>query len=267
MRRRTRDLTINAVPRLLKEGRGQGTGADYLPWITVRDVKSWGTCSRVHGWTTNRLHHLLSQIERHWFYVYDWIDKIVDIREQYPLLPVEETLAIARRLGYRHPYDKKHKAPYVLTTDILLDVKHAGSIEQWPIATKFSASLLKRRVREKLEIEKVYWQRRQKTLRYATEKNLPKPLALNVRWIHKARNLPGPRHINEQMIAEIEPLLRRSLTTVGGPFVSVAHQCDLDFKLPPGSCLWLVRHLIAVKRWRVDMQRNLRPSLPLPFLD
>ena len=49
--------------RYIKEGRGCGSGADYLPWIRVQDFASLGVVSRVKGRTTGRVHHLLSNNE------------------------------------------------------------------------------------------------------------------------------------------------------------------------------------------------------------
>ena len=43
--------------RYLKEGRGQGTGADYKPWIYIHDFPSRGISARIPGRTTGRIHH------------------------------------------------------------------------------------------------------------------------------------------------------------------------------------------------------------------
>ena len=48
--------------RYLKEGRGQGEGADYKPWLTIHSFASKGTVSRIPGRKTGRIHHLLSLI-------------------------------------------------------------------------------------------------------------------------------------------------------------------------------------------------------------
>jgi len=42
----------------IKQGRGQGTGTDYIPWIQVRDFGSKGRVTRDRGWITGRVHHL-----------------------------------------------------------------------------------------------------------------------------------------------------------------------------------------------------------------
>ena len=76
--------------------------------------------SRVKGKTTGRIHHLLSNQELWYFYLLDWSEKAMDIREQFPLLELEEAIKIADSLGIRYPYDKKSGFPYVLTSDFLI---------------------------------------------------------------------------------------------------------------------------------------------------
>ena len=57
--------------RYLKEGRGQGTGADYKPWIYIHDFPSRGISARIPGRTTGGIHHLLSRNEEYFFYILD----------------------------------------------------------------------------------------------------------------------------------------------------------------------------------------------------
>lgn len=42
-------------------------------------------------------------MERDYFYILEYSDNIKDIREQFPLLPQEDTISIANELGLRHP--------------------------------------------------------------------------------------------------------------------------------------------------------------------
>ena len=86
----------DAVARFVACGRGQGTGVSYLPWLLVRDVPSKGLSTRIEGWKTGRIHHFLSELELMYYYVLEWSKIVLDIREQYPLLPLEETISIAQ---------------------------------------------------------------------------------------------------------------------------------------------------------------------------
>ena len=81
-----------------KEGRGQGTGEDYKPWINIQDFPSNGLSTRGKGWKTNRIHQFLSKLERDYFYVLEWNNIVIDIREQFPLIR-EDTWCIANEKG------------------------------------------------------------------------------------------------------------------------------------------------------------------------
>lgn len=71
--------------RKLKEKRGQGIGADYKPWIYVREIKSEGTSSEPVDWTNGRTCQLFSQGEKYLWYYLRWDDRVQNIYEQYPL--------------------------------------------------------------------------------------------------------------------------------------------------------------------------------------
>lgn len=123
MAKRKREITDAKIDRFIKEGRGQGAGSDYLPWLRVQDVPSTGRSTRGVGWTTLRQHTFLSDLERDYFYALDYADEVTDIREQYPLLPLEETKLIAENLGVEHPKDPKTGVDIVMTTDFVITYK------------------------------------------------------------------------------------------------------------------------------------------------
>lgn len=69
------------IERMIKEGRGSGIGKDYKLWIKIQDVASNGRATRVKGVKTDRQHELLSDMERDYFYILDFSDEVVDIRD------------------------------------------------------------------------------------------------------------------------------------------------------------------------------------------
>ena len=92
-------LTQAQIDRRLKDGRGQGQGSDYKPFIYTRDVSSLGRSHRLPGSKTRRLHHLLSDLELAIFLTLDRSPHVADIREQFPMR-VEDTVRIAEE---HHP--------------------------------------------------------------------------------------------------------------------------------------------------------------------
>jgi TnsA endonuclease N terminal len=157
MARRRYAWTEKRITKFMREGRGLGTGANYAPWLTVSDIPSLGRSHRLFWPVTGREHHLLSDLEYYAFLRKCYDDSTLDIREQFPL-PRQETLQIATELGVRHP--KMNGVFVVMTTDLLVSSStSSGSIER-AYAVKPDDELLKRRTMEKLDIERIYWERK-----------------------------------------------------------------------------------------------------------
>jgi len=171
--------------KYLREGRGQGSRKNYTPWITVQDFPSNGMVSRVYGRKTGRLHHLMSNNELKFFYLADWSDEVLDIREQFPLLDISETIKIAEYTGIRYPYDNKSGFPYVLTSDFFLETANGYEI----VTIKSTADLKKPRVREKLEIERRYWSEKNIRWKIVTEKEINSDKSKNIEWLSQAKDL------------------------------------------------------------------------------
>ncbi len=73
------------------------TGSSMERELKLTDVPSRGTCTIVAGCE----HHLLSRIERSYFYVLECQDVVGEVKDQTPLLPLTRTLQIVRELGIR----------------------------------------------------------------------------------------------------------------------------------------------------------------------
>ena len=106
----------------LKQHRGEGEGASYVPWIFTREIKgNSGTSTILNDWKHGRQVHLLSQGELWAYYILRWRDDVIDIREQFPL-DIKRTIAIADMLNVKHPMDRDH----YMTTDLLVTYLHGN---------------------------------------------------------------------------------------------------------------------------------------------
>lgn len=258
MAKRQRRWSESTVEKRLKEGRGRGRGANYLPWLFIHDVPSKGRVSRIKGWKTGRVHHLLSDLERDYFFVCDWAQPVVDIREQYPLLPLEETRAIAEECGFRHPgvpHPTKRGAQIlvVMTTDFVLTI--AKGLERFEQArtVKYAQDLQSPRTLEKLEIERRYWARRKVDWRIVTEKNFSRVLAHNVELIHTYATIEDCLALPATTISQAVALLTTEVLHKSSPLRHIARACDERLGLELGTCLTLAYHLLATRQWHVDM--------------
>ena len=89
---------------------------------------------------------------------------VLDIREQFPILPQSAVQSIAHALNIRYPVYPGTKVPFVMTTDFLLTIKQPdGSTRLAARTLKYTESLKPgkglERTLEKFEIERAYWER------------------------------------------------------------------------------------------------------------
>lgn len=253
------------IAKFIKEGRGKGEGAVYKPWLTVRDVPSLGFSTRDMGWKTGRLHHLFSKHESRYYHVGEWSKKILDIREQYPLLPLENTLAIAESCGIKHPVNPKTHKPIVLTTDFLLTVEHEGQQIEQARTIKPFAQLASDRTLEKFEIERLYWKAQHTDWGIVTEREIPTILADNVELIHD-RYHQKDLGLSFDDICDIAIILTKLVKDRTLALRHAARASDRQLGHEPGVSLAVAYHLIARRYWLIDMYSPLNPGDPLAFL-
>ena len=253
------------IQKFTKEGRGQNEGAAYIPWLTVRDVPTHGFAHRPYGWKTGREHHLLSNHEFDCFNVAEWSKIIVDIREQYPLLPLENTLAIAEACGFEHPTHPTTKKRVVLTTDFLFTVEIEGRRIEQARTFKPFAELASDRKLEKLEIERLYWKAHNTDWGIVTEHEIPKALADNVDRIHD-RYYREDLGLTFDEICDIALILTRSVNEGTLALRHATQACDRRLGHEPGTSLSVAYHLIARRYWQIDMNTPINTGEPLILL-
>jgi hypothetical protein len=144
--------------RWLKKAYGLGAGADYKPWLRVQDVPSCGLSSKIQGFKVKREHHTLSQNETQFFYLAEFSDSVIDIREQFPLLPLGLTYKLAQAIDIEHPRVPHTRELNVITTDFLLTRCFKGKTWYEAFNIKSEDDLKDTRVAEKIDLERVWWQ-------------------------------------------------------------------------------------------------------------
>ncbi|MDZ8035391.1 TnsA endonuclease N-terminal domain-containing protein [Nostoc sp. DedSLP04] len=254
------------IDKRISEGRGQGKGYEYKPWLLVQDVASHGLATRIKGWKTKRVHHLHSKLELNYFYVLEWSPIVFDIREQYPLLPLEETLAIAEQSGIPHPKDPKTQEPIVIVTDFCITVRQNIGVTEQIRTLKSAKDLQSERTIQRLEIERQYWHSREINWGIVTENEIAETFARNVHWLHPFLNLEDLSPLAEPDIYRIATALTLGVVEGKDSLANIAADCDDKLGLAPGIGLSVARHLIANRQWVVDMNQPIKPSQPLLLL-
>ncbi len=265
-------ISVSSINKRIKQGRGQGRGAKYKPWLYIHDVPSKGRAWRTKGWKTERPHHLLSDFEYDYFLIKDWDPSVIDIREQYPLLPLEETLAIAEECNIRHPsvqHPKKRGViiPVVMTTDFVLTISEGLNMYDQARTLKYAKDLESQRTLEKLEIERRYWARRNIDWAIVTEHEISRALARNIQKFHKHLTIEDRVALPETTIQEIAAVLTSEVMQSNHPLSQIALECDERLLLQPGTCLTIAYHLMATRQWKIDMFTPIQPGNRLVLLN
>jgi hypothetical protein len=228
-----------------KRGRGEGTGDDYNPWIWVTDFSSHGLRYRIPGIKSNRIHHLLSLLEARVFYIIESMNCNLEIREQYPLFPLSETLEIAESLNIKHP--KRKGIPLVRTVDFYVITKG----DPIAIAVKYKKDLKKKRVRELLEIERQFFLRRGIRYRIITEVDFTREAYKNAQRNRCFNGRPNVQISNQDFIL----MLKQCRHGVVRATKEVLREIAIHIREPFAKIHHLFLHLILEGNIKIDSNK------------
>lgn len=150
--------TLSGFSEKLLQGSGLGIGPDYRPWHEARTTNSDAVVSQTLGIKTGRIHHGLSPSEKSFFYLIEFHEQVVDIREQFPLLPLSLAMSNADALGIRYPKIPKTKTPWIMTTDFLVTYLKQGKKSFAAFSVKSRSRFRTKADFEKQELERVWWE-------------------------------------------------------------------------------------------------------------
>ena len=248
MAKHRRVWNANVYEKYVREGRGSGSGAGYLPWIRVQDFSSQGVSSRVNGMTTGRVHHLMSNNELAYFYILDWSEDVTDIREQYPLSDVSLACELAAQAGIRYPVDKVSGYPYVLTCDFMVTTPDGLRAR----TVKMTSELHNERTLEKLEIERRFWLRQGIDWKIVTEREIAYQKAKNIEWLYTSRDFDA---MNE--FSQARDMLRLLLLQGKYSVVEAAWMIESEYKLSAGTGLQVFKQLVINRVLKVNLDEPL----------
>lgn len=170
-----------------KQGRGIiniNNAEAYIPWIKARDCFHGDGTRHILPdlYYEKRQIHLMSDLEMYVYYMLRANDKVIEVFEQYPLLPGERTEEICREYNIKHPQNQKTKKNIVMTTDFLYLVKDdRTNTKRWTAcAVKPKSQLDNKRVRDKLFIEQKFWEAQNIKWGIITEEQVDKVYVDNV---------------------------------------------------------------------------------------
>ncbi len=242
------------IETFLRQGRGSGVGRDYRPWLNVTDVPSIGVSSQPYLASIGRRLQLLSDLESAAFLRLWWDPSVVDIREQYPL-PRNETRDVAATIGARHPKYPRTSVDAVMTTDMLVTYATDGVTDFRAYSVKTIEDASRERTKEKLAIERLYWERAGVPWSIILDDQLKGVETLNLSWIFGADESLCSRG---QDIGSVLAGIARGFRDT--PLQKAASTClALDAKLAVkgGAHLAVLRAAIKKRLISIDLKERL----------
>lgn len=254
--------TEHGIAKRHREGRGQGEGANYVPWFLVREFSSRGY--RTVTWSTKFLRkiHLFSMLEWWVFLLLEWNPAVISLKEQLPL-DRKITREIAAMQGIkRHP--RVGKVDVVMTTDFLVVVRSPEGDRKLAIAVKWLKDLRNRRVIEKLEIERAYHAAHDTEFKIMTERDISRELVKNLDYIRQVLRPGSLLDIPTATVMAADTVMRPHLGLK--TWARTCEDSDKALDLKPGTAARIARYQIATRTWPVDLTQPITAGKPLRLI-
>lgn len=248
MARRRLIFTEAEIRKRYAAGRGEGDGADYMPWLEHHDLSSLGLSTRIYSPKTRRIHHLLSGIEAGAFLEMILNPDVLDVQEQFPL-DREDTRSIATEIGVRHPVYPGGTVDVVMTTDLVVHVVADGNVVRFARAVKPAGELDSAGTLLKLQIERLYWARRSVDWMLITDQDQSQQRRNGLEWMHPRYELDGDAARWRPRVAAVIAACRG---VSGRTFGDVERTLVRSGEIEAGETIEIVRHLCARGVMRYD---------------
>ncbi|MBW7894892.1 MAG: TnsA endonuclease N-terminal domain-containing protein [Opitutaceae bacterium] len=268
MSRRAHYLSLDDILRRIKEDRGAGQGLAYRPWFEIKDVPSLGRRHRIRCSVNGRVVHLLSDLEGDCLHFGEYTDQCLrragvgrytDVREQYPLLPLEETWLIARELGIRHPAVRGQKI--VMTTDMVWTYERTNDTVLVPVSVKYLRDKNNPRSQQKAAIEAEYWRRRGYVLEHHDETCAGRIFRKNWTLIRPTLRPEFFKSFPSGIVQAVDECLRKP--ALGGRLrlTDLAAIGARRLGYSKGQVITAIHRLIADQTWPTDLMSQSLVSL------
>ncbi len=240
---------------------GVGQGLSYKSFINPRDFSADSRVHRIMGQIIARLYVLLSDLERSFFFYFDFCfggndDVVTDIKEQYPCLPLTQTQSIAAECQIKHPHNKKGE-DVIMTTDMILTIQRHDREETVAVSVKPSSKLNKRTI-EKMQIEKRYWNDHDVKWVLLTERQINKIQNNNIVFLRdffKKESIESDH--SPQILSELQARIHATDLSIDAFISDVSRK----LKITEGVGRKCFYHLLATKQVRFDYTKSFNFNL------
>ncbi|MCQ4445685.1 TnsA endonuclease N-terminal domain-containing protein [Enterobacter cloacae] len=259
MTRGRRFTSFESYEKALRDGIGLGTGENYQPWIRPQDfTNSTGIRSAIRGLKTFRQHNTLSGIESEFYYLAEFNDSVIDIREQFPLLPVTLTQNIAHILNVPHPALRrkvcdtdKPAVPAVMTTDFVLTLRNQDGTIKYKSYSVKPDEIISKRDAEKQEIERLFWEGINVRFQIYTGSEVTRIKSGNISWF------TAPFRMNGLPDYHLDASLLRAFPPGQYVLLHMVKQIASSLRISTDDAFIALKFMLATKSIEVDLTSDI----------
>ncbi|MFC0212124.1 TnsA endonuclease C-terminal domain-containing protein [Paenibacillus chartarius] len=255
MARRSQQWKDSTLKRFLDEGRGQGE-EDFKPWLKVSDISSKGRVTRLYSKKLNRTIHLLTDSQTRYFYLLEFDDRVVSVKEQFPLLSIADIMdqldeSLVKRLKNRDG------TPHVLVTTFLITAKDEnGQLRTYARSIKDRNELEKKDTLERLEIQRRFFESQKIDWAVVTSEEIPHQRSRNIEWVLPALYIEDAG-LTEQEAQYYSTYIIEAFRSTKEPVRGLLDAFEREMKQEKGLGVFLFRYLIASKQIEINLDQEI----------
>lgn len=224
-----------------------------LSQYKVTDFSSLGRVSRIYSKKTQRIHHLLSDLQFGTFLLLEWEKKVIDIIENYRLVDVEsvingEILELYKKI-------KKINELNILTCSFMITViNDQGKQENIALFVKHERNINRNLTGMRMKILESYFQNKEIPFKLITENQICKTTCNNLLWIKEAEMINNEQKVfcDEDLMFFFEYLNRVNLSLSTSTILT---EYERKAQIPKGYGIVLLRVLVAQRLIIMDLSK------------
>jgi len=245
----------------------------HFAYINIKQTQRYGARRHLHqSEKIGRIFHLLSDLEIRVFRYFESLSNVVDIKEQVPLLPLEETILIAHQQNLLHPRNWKEQSAVVMTTDLVVTYadEHSRSLSETAYNIKYADQLyaeiegtrhkVNQRSWEKIHIENMYHQNKGRKFRIITDQDVTENMEFNLKWFHTEQNKTIEKYL---ISAFIDCFIDFWMNSKISHVAELLDQCCKKLAIPFSTAVTLFKYTAYHAILKVDISDRITLSTPV----
>lgn len=226
----------------------------YLSAYKINDFSSLGRVARMYSKKTQRIHHLLSDLQFRTFLLLEWEEKVINIIENYRLVDVE--LVIDGEILELYKKMKKINELNILTCSFMITViNDKGKQVNIALLVKHERNINRNLTSMRMQILDSYFRAKEIPFQVIKENQICKMSCNNILWIKEGEKINNEQKVfcDEDLIFFYEYLNGANLSL---PISTILTEYERKTQICKGYGIILLRISVAQRLIIMDFKKS-----------